>query len=116
MKQLIQLITNAIAFISGLKSTNTKLAEENKTLRDQLGTAPAEIQTLKDKLAADELDDAALEEAAKSAQARADEANNRATALQAEIDAANVEGEKLAAALTDNPDAPSVNSDFTPVG
>jgi peptidoglycan hydrolase CwlO-like protein len=109
MKSLIQIIVSAVAFIAGLKSNLTNLVNENQILRDQLASQQTVIADLKDKLAADTLDDAALEAAAADAQKLALDANERATQLQSEIDEANKAADGLAAALTEHDNTPSVD-------
>lgn len=115
MKQLIALIAQAVAVLAGYRTRIKELQDENQTLRDELAKQGPALEDLKAKLAAEELDDAALEEAKAAAEKTAADAQARADALQADVDAANAEGEKLAAALTENPDAPSVDENFNPV-
>ena len=115
MNKLVQIITDAIAFIFSQKEANKQLREELKAANDKLEAQAVTIETLQQQVADDNIDDAALEEAATTARADADAAKARLEELEASLVEADEKSAELAAAINENPETPNVDPEFNVV-
>jgi hypothetical protein len=89
-----------------------QLEARERVLSDQA----ANIEALKAQHEADILNDDSLKQAAEQARAEADAATQAKADLEATLAPLDVKATELAAALTDNPDTPSVSSEFVVAG
>lgn len=110
---IVQAIKKALEVIFGNKAVVDALKAEVATLTDQNNALTLQITELKEQVANDDLDDAALEQAAADATAAAEAAKARADALQAQIDEAQAASDELVAAINDEPSLPSVDESGT---
>ncbi len=106
---LLEIIKSAISFFSGQKALLAAQAAEIKTLNDENAAGVAAITDLQAKLAADELDDAALQQAAKDAVAAQAAAEARAADLQAQLDALQPAGAELASLINEHEETPNID-------
>jgi len=116
MQKLLEILASIVAFVAGLKTTNTKLAEELKAANTKIEEQATTIETLQKQVAEDAINDAELEQAATDARQAAKESADKLAALQAEVDGAVAKGEEIAALINEHPETLNVDPvTFQPV-